>query len=218
MSPRLAVTVRRAAAADDAVSGAGFPRCDDARGGATASLTGTRSATGSSGETSAIESSTGGHKTTAAVDGFSPKLSTLEVGDDCEQLTDRRPVKLEEEKEEEEAAEKDPTSFSGGVPLLPEATTPPTTAAELSDRRLFGGGADDAAGETEALSNVFGEAETQEEGGDFEVVVEVQKAIPREERAQKKQGRGGDGGLTQVLSVPEFTTRDTEEFLGIQVR
>lgn len=197
LSPRLAVTVVPAFTTNVVSSGA-FPSCDSA--GGVTSPTGVRSCTG---DTSALGTSTGSYPTT--VDGSYHKLAALEGGGGFGQKNG--PIERERE-----AAEEASMGFAGGAPISLEAAA----TAALSDRRLSGKRID--AGETGTLSSMFDEAEAQEESESDGSAGEGENASPNKVEQDQKRDRGGEGGPTQVLCVPEIATRDTEEYLGIQVR
>lgn len=199
LSPRLAVTV--VPAVTGSVLSDDFPPRSSA-GGAT-SPTGV-GVTASAGEMSTLGTSAGG--CTTVIDGSYHKLAALE-GDDSFRLK-TRPTRRGEE-----AAEEAPVGVLLDAPLLVEETATST----IGGRRSSGGKNDDAggAGGTGALSSVFGEAEGRESGVDAagEMITANANATEQEQKLES-----GEGGPTQVLCVPEIATRDTEEYLGIQVR
>lgn len=160
---------------------------------------GTALSTGVGGDPPATGAATEGYAA-AAADGFCHKLA-VEGGASFGQKN--RPTKPEEEAGEERAM-----GFSVGVPNFLDASAAP----KLS--RFSGIGND--AGETAALSNLFDEAERQED--DELVAVGGKEASPTGEQDQEQKQDRGEGEPTQVLCVPDIATRDTEEFLGIQVR
>ena len=200
LSPRLAVTVMPAATS--AMLGGSFPSSDSA-GGAALSACHT---TGNGGAW--VTAAPAGEGCAAAADGSCHKLPALGGVDAFEQKNGLG--KWREEETVVEAAAR----FSGGVP---SCSLEPSAAARPSRSR--GGGNDDAAGaETGTLSSAFDEAEGQEEASEIGAVG-GKEVSPNGDQGQGEQGQDrGEGGPTQVLCVPEIATRDTEEFLGIQVR
>eukprot|EP00752_Nemacystus_decipiens_P002667 g2495.t1 len=205
ISPRLAVTVIPASA--DVGSGGDFPRCGSD--GGMAFPTGVGCTTGT-GERIAVGSPMGGQ--TAAADGLRRKPAAAVGGGDLfeQKENQRQPVK----QEEEEAAGEKPTGFAGGAPFLVEAAA---TDATLRHRRFVSGGRGDA-GETGALSNLFGEVEAPEKESALDDATERHNkaADPGEEQVGNQDRGEEESAPTQVLHIPESATHHTGEFLGIQ--